>query len=229
MLWGKKPSPTSAGTPSGPAPAPKKQSADDIISEMLSAYQQHFYETAKGKPNRSAEEAKQVVDRARRLISESRIGYSICAILDEIKHWPAWKKNGIFPEQIAFPATDISGENETMPKRGGEKTTIFFSYSGVPYTFIFVDEGISSYSDDVTARGKVELLVQGTRALGVDIKSEYKHDYERWFFSDVFAFAPGEWMKHVVEIAALIDAHRSRTFDGYFEDDALRRASQIKL
>jgi hypothetical protein len=67
------------------------------------------------------------------------------------------------------------------------------------------------------------------QVLGVDVKSEHKHGYERWFFSDVFAFAPGEWMKHVVEIAALIDARFSRKLDGYFEDDAIRRASQIKL
>src|ERR1700736_2736722 len=104
MLWGKK--------PSAPRPIPerKEQSADEIISEMLSAYQQHFYETAKGAPNTTAEEAKQIVDRARRIISDSRIGYSICALLDEIKHWPAWKKNGNFPKEIPFPATDISGD-----------------------------------------------------------------------------------------------------------------------
>jgi hypothetical protein len=226
MVWGKKPQ---AAVPP-PDPARTQRSADEIISEMLSAYQHHYYETAKGAPNKTAEEATQIVARARRIISESRIGYSICAMLDEIKCWPAWKKNGNFPDKIAFPATDISGEDETMPGASGHrKTTIHFGYSGTPYTFIFLDEGISSYSDDIAARGKAELLVQGTRVLGVDIKSEYKHDYERWLFSDVFAFAPGEWMKHVVEIAALIDAHRSSRFDRYFEEDAIRRASEIKL
>jgi hypothetical protein len=224
VVWGKKPL---TASPPPTVPARKQQSADEIISEMLSADQQHYYETAKGGPNKTAEEARQIVDRARRIISESRIGYSSCAILDEIKCWPAWKKNGNFPDEIAFPATDISGEDETMPGASGHrKTTIHFGYSGPPYTFIFLDEGISSYSDDITARGKAELLVQGTRVLGIDIKSEYKHDYERWSFSDVFAFAPGEWMKHVT---ALIDAHRSRRFDGYFEEDAIRRAWQIKL
>jgi hypothetical protein len=227
MVWGRKP--LAAPAPST-IPGRKQQSADEIISEMLSAYQPHYYETAKGVPNKTAEEARQIVDRARRIISEGRIGYSICAILDEIRCWPAWKKNGNFPDQIAFPATEISGEDETMLGASGHtKTTIHFGYSETPYTFVFINEGISSYSDDITARGKAELLVQGARVLGIDIKSEYKHDYERWSFSDVFAFAPGEWMKHVVEIAALIDAHHSRRFDGYFEEDAIRRASQIKL
>jgi len=225
MVWGKKPP-----APPPPVPAPKQRSADDIISEMLSAYQKHYYETAIGAPNKTAEEAKQIVIRARRIISDSRIGYSICAMLDEIKHWPAWKKNGIFPEVIAFPATDISGEDKTITGQDNHKQiTIHFSYAGASYSVIFLDEGISRYTDDATARGKVELLVQGARVLGVDIKSEYKRDYERWSFSDVFAFVPGEWMKHVVEIAALIDAHRSRQLDGYFEEDAIRLASQIKL
>ena len=227
MLWGKKPS---AAAPPPSVPAQKQQSADDIISDMLSAYQQHYYETAKGGPNRTAEEARQIVDRARRIISDSRIGYSICALLEEIKYWPAWKKNGNFPKEIAFAATDISGDNETISKlTNHKKITIRFRYCGVPYTVVFLDEGISPYSDDATARGKIELLVQGACVLGVDIKSEYKRDYEHWSFSDVFAFAPGEWMKHIVEIAALIDAHRSKQIDGYFEEDAIRRASQIKL
>jgi hypothetical protein len=42
-----------------------------------------------------------------------------------------------------------------------------------------------------------------------------------------FAFAPGDWMKHLIEMAAFIDAHQSRRFSSYIDADALRRASKI--
>jgi hypothetical protein len=44
------------------------------MSEMLAAYQQHFYETAKGKPDPTVAESKAAVARANKMISESRVG-----------------------------------------------------------------------------------------------------------------------------------------------------------
>ena len=43
---------------------------------MLAAYQQYFYEKAKGLPDPSVEEAKAKVARANKIVSDSRIGYA---------------------------------------------------------------------------------------------------------------------------------------------------------
>jgi hypothetical protein len=64
MVWGKK----SGAPPHIPAPKTPEQSPDQIISEMLSAYQQHFCEKAKGQLDPSIEQAKEKVDRRRALM-----------------------------------------------------------------------------------------------------------------------------------------------------------------
>ncbi|UWU76605.1 hypothetical protein N2603_43245 [Bradyrhizobium huanghuaihaiense] len=144
--------------------------------------------------------------------------------------WPAWIKNGNLPTPPSFPATNIFGDIEAVdgypPHR---KVIVHFTYSGIPFTLIFVDEGTSPYSSDGTRYGKAEFLVASDRVLGIDISAKYDPNWDSWTFSDVFAFSPGDWMKYLVEIAALIDAHQTRRHDGFFDDDAIRRASQIKL
>jgi hypothetical protein len=45
----------------------------------------------------------------------------------------------------------------------------------------------------------------------------------------VFAFAPGEWMKHLVEIAALIDADKTNERNKSAEDRAIEQAKNIRL
>ena len=57
MVWGFK---KSAAPPPIPEPKQPEQSPDQIISEMLSAYQQHFYEKAKGQPDPAIAQAKAV-------------------------------------------------------------------------------------------------------------------------------------------------------------------------
>ena len=90
MVWSKRP----AATPQSKKP---EQSADQIISEMLSVYQTHYYERAKGQPDPSIDEAKAKVDRACNIVSQSRIGYSVCAILEHVKYWPSWSKRDDSP------------------------------------------------------------------------------------------------------------------------------------
>jgi hypothetical protein len=225
MVWGKRP----GAPPHITAPKTPDQSPDQIISEMLSAYQQHFYEKAKGQPDPSIEQAKAKVDRAYQIVSQSRIGYSVCAILEHVKHWPSWSTRDDFQKWVGFPATNVSGSREKI-ERNHDKTTVNFSYSGTPYSLIFIDRGISTWNnDDMTAYGTVELFCADELVVGLDIGTDISKDYDRWRFHGVNAFAPGEWMKHIIEMAALIDARNERTMNRFSEDDALRRASKIKL
>jgi hypothetical protein len=224
MVWGsKKSAPLPVPEPNKPA-----QSPDQIISEMLSAYQRHFYETAKGQPDPSIEAAKAKVDRAYQVVSQSRIGYSVCAILEHVKHWPSWSERDDFQKWVGFPASNVSGSREKVD-HNHDQTTVNFSYSGTPYSLTFIDRGISTWSNDMTAYGTVELFYAGELVVGLDIGRDISKDCDRWRFHGVNAFAPGEWMKQVVEMAALIDAHNERSMNQYSENDALQRASRIKL
>ncbi|WP_316187980.1 MULTISPECIES: hypothetical protein [unclassified Bradyrhizobium] len=229
MVWGLKKS-------SAPSPIvePKKpeQSPDEIISEMLNAYQQHFYEQQKARLDPSAEEAKNLIKRAERLIQDSRIGYSICELVDHTKRWPSWSRRDDFQKYVGFPALDISA---TVSKTDGrdphDKVTVHFIYSGRQYATTFVDEGIPSWDEDYNRYGRVEFFAGSDRMLGVEIIADTKRgfEYERWTFWTVFAFAPGQWMKDLVEIAAHIDAHRTSSRNQLFDDIAIEKAKNIRL
>lgn len=226
MAWGKR----NSGTPP-PIPAADQGSPDLIISEMLSAYHKHFYEKVRGGPDKTAEEAYELVERARFVIQQSRVGYSICALVETVKHWPAWLKRGNFPEKIQFPATNISGSEKRIndDKFPNKQITVHFTYSGTQYTLVFLDEGFADAENDPHIYGKAEFFVADVRVLGLDISAKRDSYAERWAHSDVFAFTPGDWMKHVVEIGAHIDAYDDRLFLDSGNDEIIRRASQIKL
>jgi hypothetical protein len=213
-----------------PPPVPAKpERPDEIISEMLAAYQRHFYETAKGQPDPSIEAAKAKVARANKIVSESRIGYSVCSLLEHVRNWDAWSKRDDFSKYVAFPTTDVSGTRDKTDKNH-DRRTIDFRYSGIPYTLIFINRGVPSWThDDFNSYGSVELLASEELVVGLDISKDTSRDYDRWRFNSVSAFAPGDWMKHLVEMAALIDAHQSRQSASFGDEDALRRAARIKL
>lgn len=219
MAWGRKETPV---TP------PVSATPDEIISEMLSAYQQHFYETAKGKPDPAVNAAKATIARANKIIADSRIGYSMCALLDHVKHWDAWSKRDDFLKYVAFPVTDVTGTRDKSGE-GHDRRTIDFRYSSVPYTLIFVDKGVPSYGEYRYGYGTVELVANYHPVLGIDISRDASEDYDFWRFDSAFAFGPGDWMKHLVEMAALIDVYKSNLLTGAMDREAVSRAARIKL
>jgi hypothetical protein len=230
MMWGKKkPEPIRPTPQAAVPPIPP----DELISRALAAYQHHFYETEKGQPDPSVEEAKATVARANKIVSESRIGYSMCALMKHVKHWHAWSQRDDFSQYAGFPVKNVHGtQDKTDGKRPHDRVIIHFDYRDTPYTLVFIDEGMPNWSgDDYNRYGTVELFSSQDLLVGLDISCDTSKgiDYERWHFSQVSAFAPGEWMKHVVEMAAHIDAHQSRQIERYSNDDALKRASRIKL
>ena len=222
MAWGRQ------GDPLPPVPAKPEERPDKIISEMLAAYQRHFYEAAKGQPDPSIEAAKAKVQRAHEIVSSSRIGYSLCSLLDHVRHWDAWAKREDFSTLSAFPVADVRATRDRTEK-DKDRRTIYFQYSGAPYTLIFIENGFSAWEPDSNTYGSVELYAAEELVVGLDISRDISKDYDRWSFYSVSAFAPGDWMKHVVEMAALIDAHQSRRMASLGDQDALRRAARIKL
>jgi hypothetical protein len=122
MAWGGKEKPTLT-----PSPVKPERSPDEVMSEMLCKYQTHFYETSKTNSNPSADEAKRKIDRAKTIISESRVGYSICALVEHVKNWPAWSQRDDFHKYVGFPARDIAASSEkTEEYRPKERTIVCF-------------------------------------------------------------------------------------------------------
>lgn len=230
MVWGRK---KSAAPPSRAAPVKPERSPDEVMSEMLSKYQHHFYETSKTNSNPSADEAKRKIDRAKQIISDSRVGYSICKLADHIKYWPSWSGKRDFPEEAFFPARAVAISKEKTDERyPKDRTIVQFTYSNVTFTLDLLDEGVPNWGgDDYNRYGKFEFYSGNDRVLGVEVSADTSRgfEYERWSFLDVFAFAPGEWMKHLVEIAALIDAGKTNERNRASEYRAIEQAKNIGL
>ncbi|MEY9607125.1 hypothetical protein [Bradyrhizobium elkanii] len=228
MVWGRK---NNSAPP--PIPAKPERSPDELISEMLNAYQEHSYTQQKNNSRPGIDEAKAKIDRARRLIEDGRIGYSLCAISDHIRPWHAWALRDDFQQYAGFPATAVSGFKERLDDRGlSKRTTTQFTYRAVPYTLVWKDEGSPlAAMDDYKGYGKIRLYEAGRLIVGIEVSCDRSRgiEYERWHFTNVIALDPGDWMKHVVEMAAHLDASRTNYRNSFLEDDAIERASKINL
>ena len=95
-----------------PKPGPEKK-----LSEVLSEYEKHFYDTVINAADHNAEEAKKVVEAARKFVSESRLGYAITRpLLEHIKYWPSWSKREDFSKYAAGPFRYIDGSQSDQKK-----------------------------------------------------------------------------------------------------------------
>lgn len=151
------------------------------MSEMLSAYQAHFCETVMARPDRNVQEAKALVERVNRIVTQSGIGTSMCTLVDHIKYWDAWSKRENFQEYVGFPATDATGTRDKTTENY-DRRTIDFRYSGVPDTLIFIDHGTPVY-ETAHGYGTLELVAIYKPALGIDISRKIDTDYDWWKFS----------------------------------------------
>jgi hypothetical protein len=137
---------------------------------MLSTYQAHYYERAKGAPNPNIEKAKAKIERARRIISDSRIGYCVGALFQHVRHGPSWSQRDDFERWVGFPAEDVC-EGYDKTDREHKRTSVSFTYSRVRYSLIFVDKGISTWNtDDMDTYGTVEFRSRLSSAGGAQRK-----------------------------------------------------------
>ena len=109
-----------------------------------------------------------------------------------------WSKRADFAQYLAFPASEISGDVD----RGTEEdhrniTTIQFTYSSIPFRFVGNDKGSSHYGDDMDRYGTLEIFAGAELVLGIDIAAGWTPEigFDDWHYSDVFAYAPGQWMR----------------------------------
>jgi hypothetical protein len=137
------------------------------------------------------------------MIEEGRLGYSLCAISDHVRPWHAWALRDDFQKHAGFPATNVSGHQEKLNDSGfANRTTTQFTYRNCPYTLVWEDEGTPlAAMDDYNGYGKIHLYNNGRLVVGIEVSCDKSRgfEYERWHFTNVLAFDPGDWMKHVVE------------------------------
>ena len=130
---------------------------------------------------------------------------------------------------MKFPVTNV---RRSSAQRADKTLTtkIIFSYKGQPYGVIFINNGVDQGdANDTNERGKVGLLFGGETVLGLDIARDLAKRNVRWRWQGVFAFAPGDWMKDLTEMAAHIDGHMEHDLGTLLNNDALERARKIKL
>jgi hypothetical protein len=234
MFWRSKPKPTQTraaiiDVADQHKKAEAKLDPEIILSEALSQYQTQYYEKVSAALDKDAEEAKRIVQEARRFIEEGRLAYSICRpVLEHVKFWPSWSKREGFEEYCNGPFRYISGSNSS-----GEKpsiTVVKFSYNSRLYTLRLVDEGMHSWASDANCYGKLEFRSAESLVLGLDVSQDLaKGDLAHWWLTNVYAFVPGPWMKDLIEMAAHIDGIRTREYAILSNRDALERARNIKL
>jgi hypothetical protein len=83
---------------------------------MLAEYRRDYETRLQSRPNIEAQQARQVVQKARDLIRQSGIGDALTLLLEEVKYWPSWSQRDDLVKSVHFPANDIRArEDEPVP------------------------------------------------------------------------------------------------------------------
>jgi hypothetical protein len=224
MIWRKK---SERSPPQRLQPQPVL-SPEQSVAEALRAYQDHFYETVRGSSSDEATKAREIVERAKRIVGESGLGPALApTLLEHVKHWPSWSKRSDFAEYVRFPCRYIRGSQGER----GAPTIVSFAYKDVLYTVRFVDKGMSSWStEDLNAYGTVHLFRNEQEVFGLDIHNDMSEgDAATWRWSDVLAFQAGPWMKDLIEMAGYIEGNRWGRIERQRDIDLMARAAKIQL
>jgi hypothetical protein len=202
-------------------------SGDKLVA-ALDAYRRDFENRIRPGENNDVKSAAALIREAENIVRQSGLGAALApTIINEIYHWPSWSQRPDFLEWVHFPAEQITASE----KKEGRETIkgVLFTYQGHRYGVRFVDGGSFSLPDgDYAQHGKVDFVVDGETVLGLNI-SQDQEEYSRWTWFNLYAFKPGPWTKHLVEIAARIEQGKRRSLSKYHEQDLIERAKNIKL
>jgi hypothetical protein len=209
---------------------PKAADREQILSQALSEYETHFYNTVSAALDQDAEKAKQIVRQAREFVTSSRLAYALCRpVLEHVQYWPSWcTHKDFYSTYCTAPFGYIEGVSRRSEKPA--ITVVTFSYNSTSYTIKLIDEGMFEFAtDDMNSYGKVELIFDKHIVLGLDIRKDLAKEFDHWWMTDVYALLPGHWMKELIEMAAYIDGMRTRESERFRNQDALERAARIRL
>lgn len=198
------------------------------LADALSEYQKRFYENIKGGTEQAAIDAKEIVKKARTFVSDSRLAYSLSrSLFEHVKHWPSWAEKPEFSNICVYPFSYVSGGNQRLERH--TLLTVTFRYKEEEYSIRHIDQGLPSWSDDSNKLGKLEFFAKNDLVLGLDVIFDISKEFSDWRMSDVYALAPGNWMKELVEMAAYIDGTNKKKLDDSINQNAITKAANIKL
>lgn len=90
--------------------------SSDKLAKVLEEYHRDYEARLQSGPNIEAQQARQLIQKARDLIRQSGIGDALTILQEEVKYWSSWSQRDDLVKFVHFPATDIRTREEL--KRG---------------------------------------------------------------------------------------------------------------
>jgi len=197
---------------------------------MLAEYRRDYETRLQSRPNIEAQQARQLIQKARDLIRKSGIGDALTLLLEEVKYWPSWSQRDDLIKLVHFPATDIRAREESKeePFKRATTTTVSFMYGNKPYGLVFEDRGPSYLPEGEPIRnGTVDFIAEDAVVLSLNVSNDA--DGHEWHWFDLNALNIGAWTKDLLEIAAHINVATEDSRRHFNEKSDIDKAKKIRL
>jgi len=207
-----------------------KSISSEELAEMLAEYRRDYETRLRSRPNNSAQQARQVIQKARDLIRQSGIGDALTLLLEEVKYWPSWSQRDDLIKLVHFPATDIRAREESKEEtfKRTTTTTVSFMYGDKPYGLVFEDRGPSYLPDaEPIRKGTLDFIAEDAVVLSLNVSNDA--DGHEWHWFDLNALNIGAWTKDLLEIAAHIDVATEDSRRHFNEKSDIDKAKKIRL
>ena len=202
--------------------------SSDELAKTLEQYRRDYETRLQSRPNIQAQQARQLIQKARDLIRQSGIGDALTILLKEVKYWPSWSQRDDLVKSVHFPATDIRTKEESKeePFKRTTTTAVYFAYGDKPYGLVFEDRGLSYLPDGEPSRnGTLDFIAEDAIVLSLNVSNHA--DGHEWQWFDLNALTIGPWTKDLLEIAAHIKVADSRQH--FNEKSDIDKAKKISL
>ena len=207
-----------------------KSISSEGLAEMLAEYRRDYETRLQSRPNIEAQQARQLIQKARDLIRKSGIGDALTLLLEEVKYWPSWSQRDDLIKLVHFPATDIRAREETKeePFKRATTTTVSFMYGNKPYGLVFEDRGPSYLPEGEPIRnGTLDFIAEDAVVLSLNVSNDA--DGHEWHWFDLNALNIGAWTKDLLEIAAHINVATEDSRRHFNEKSDIDKAKKIRL
>jgi len=197
---------------------------------MLAEYRRDYETRLQSRPNIEAQQARQLIQKARDLIRKSGIGDALTLLLEEVKYWPSWSQRDDLIKLVHFPATDIRAREESKeePFKRATTTTVSFMYGNKPYGLVFEDRGPSYLPEGEPIRnGTLDFIAEDAVVLSLNVSNDA--DGHEWHWFDLNALNIGAWTKDLLEIAAHINVATEDSRRHFNEKSDIDKAKKIRL
>jgi hypothetical protein len=165
-------------------------------------------------------DAQELIDRARKFMKESKLGYSACNLY-EAGRWGRILK--------ILNVTDYANESVSIDQRA-----IGFNRNGKRWKFTLKQDDRRYFKDEGYCSGTLTVTVGGKRVLTISVrKSLEDHEslggYETWQPSDVLAITLGRWAIELAEMDIEVKIAEKERLERFRTQMIAEHAKRIKL